>query len=686
MIKIHRYWLLLLACLMIIVVQLVSERIATQWQLEQAQQQTEQRLLSYIGEARHSLRRFYHLPYLVTNDSESLRYLEGETERQASIEQQLIKLDKAANTKGWYILSASGDVLASSLKRQHLDESDADAIVKQIHQQREGVSVVTKSKDAIPEYFLAAPIYLGFDIAGIAVVQIDLSLLTEQWLASDEIILVQNAQQQFFLSSSKVFDADWFNDSFDPSQSSQSRDLYDQTRITLWQLDKTRYLALSVVLDDLQWRLTYLTPQRAIEQTVNWLSWSIAAACVLILLLVVIRYQRYQKQLSHVRIQKLIEESEKRLSGMINKTHVGLLLLDKNGQITDINPMAKRYFSLSDSMVQSIQAWQLFDAGNPNSTTLQLLKNLSKNQELADISSVETMARRSDGSYFPVLFSISQFPWHSHNYYLCTIMDISKRKKAEIALESANQQLQKRVEERTHALKEAQKELIETSKLAALGRMSSAVTHELNQPLTGLRTLLSSNQLLMERGETKLLQANMNLVNTLIDRMANMTSQLKSFAFNRLEKPHPVSLTLALEEVLRIQQQALSQVDIRVRIANDVHDVMGEEVRLRQVLGNLISNAIDATKALPTAKITVSAYRKEEYVIVDVSDNGCGIAPEQLDSIFEPFQTTKKMGEGLGLGLAISANNMKDMRGSISANLNADAGMTFRLSLISAQE
>jgi C4-dicarboxylate-specific signal transduction histidine kinase len=168
--------------------------------------------------------------------------------------------------------------------------------------------------------------------------------------------------------------------------------------------------------------------------------------------------------------------------------------------------------------------------------------------------------------------------------------------------------------------------------------------------------------------------------------MANMTSQLKSFAFNRLEKPHPVSLTLALEEVLRIQQQALSQVDIRVRIANDVHDVMGEEVRLRQVLGNLISNAIDATKALPTAKITVSAYRKQEYVIVDVSDNGCGIAPEQLDSIFEPFQTTKKMGEGLGLGLAISANNMKDMRGSISANLNADAGMTFRLSLISAQE
>ncbi|MCC4820001.1 sensor histidine kinase, partial [Vibrio lentus] len=71
--------------------------------------------------------------------------------------------------------------------------------------------------------------------------------------------------------------------------------------------------------------------------------------------------------------------------------------------------MAKNYFSLSDSMISNIKAWQLFEAGNPNSTTLQLLKNLEQHQELAEITSVETMARRSDGSYFPVLFSISSF-------------------------------------------------------------------------------------------------------------------------------------------------------------------------------------------------------------------------------------------------------------------------------------
>ncbi|MEF1172277.1 PAS domain-containing sensor histidine kinase [Vibrio sinaloensis] len=677
----HRYWLVILVISAISAIQIASREIATQWSLSAIQSQTEQRLLDYIGDARRSLQRFYHLPYLVTNDSQSLDYLKGNLTLQPDIEEQLAKLDKAANTLGWSILSSSGDVLASSSKQYQLPPTDIESIVKQIHKQREGVAVVTKNKGTFAEYFLAAPMYLGLDIAGIVVVQIDLSLLTEQWLTSEEIILAEKPNSHVFLSSSKTYTADWFNDAFDKQQMSEPTTLFDDTRFSIWPLGKTRYLAQSVLLDDLQWELTYLTPISTMENNVAWLSWSIAAACVVVCLLLIIRYQKHQKALSQVRIQKLLVESEKRLNAMINKTHVGILLVNKDGLITDINSMAKRYFNLADSMIGSVDAWQLFDTGNPNSTTLRLLKNLSQHREVAELSSVETFARRSDGSHFPVLFSISQFRWDAHSYYLCTIMDISKRKKAEIALESANRLLQQRVEERSQALEEAQKELIETSKLAALGRMSSAITHELNQPLTGLRTLLSSNQLLIERGETKLAQANLELVNTLIDRMANMTSQLKSFAFQKLENPEPVSLTLALEEVLRLEQDALKSIDVRVRVAQDVNWVLGEEVRLRQVLGNLIRNAIDALKGCANPAISINAKRIGDKVTLDVSDNGCGIDPDQLGSIFEPFQTNKKIGEGLGLGLAITANNVRDMRGTIHASLNTESGMTFTLTL-----
>ncbi|MCV5371710.1 hypothetical protein OFD18_26350, partial [Escherichia coli] len=124
-----------------------------------------------------------------------------------------------------------------------------------------------------------------------------------------------------------------------------------------------------------------------------------------------------------------------------------------------------------------------------------------------------------------------------------TIIDISKRKKAEQSLQQVNQELAQRVEERTQALKEAQSQLIESSKMAALGRMSSAITHELNQPLTGLRTLLTTNELLAERGETEMMKANNVLVQKLIDRMASMTSQLKTFAYNKPESLQAISLT-----------------------------------------------------------------------------------------------------------------------------------------------
>ncbi|KOO09846.1 hypothetical protein AKJ18_37290, partial [Vibrio xuii] len=80
-----------------------SHKVAIQWQMEQAQRQGEHRLLNYIGEARRSLQRFYHLPFLVTNDDVSLRYFKGEGSLEPQIKKQLLQLDKAANTKGWYM-------------------------------------------------------------------------------------------------------------------------------------------------------------------------------------------------------------------------------------------------------------------------------------------------------------------------------------------------------------------------------------------------------------------------------------------------------------------------------------------------------------------------------------------------------------------------------------------------------
>ncbi|AXY02610.1 sensor histidine kinase [Vibrio alfacsensis] len=677
--KNRKTWLIIaIASVLISFCYTASREVARQWLNVQSQTDAQQKLLDYIGEVRRALKRFYHLPYLVTNNPETIAFVKGNLTYYEPIEAQLIQLDKAANTEGWLILSARGEVLVSSLVDERFSLPDRQAIVEQIHNQGGGVSLVNKTKGSSPLYYLAAPIYDGLDIAGIVVVQINLSLLTDQTLTSQDIITLQNRQQRFILSSSAPYNADWFNEQNNIINVETQR-LYDDTIIRVWTLQKQRYFAHTVKLDDLDWYVSYLSPIKPVQQTINMVGWGVVALLLLILLLSIIGVQRHQKNLNQRRIQALLEESQRRLKQMINKTHVGLLLIDEQGKLFDLNPMAKRLFSLPESVNRETSAWELFNAGNQNSTTLTLLKDLPKHRELAEISNAETLARRSDGSVFPILFSLTRFPLHGEQYFLATLIDISKRKKAEQSLQQVNQELAQRVEERTQALKEAQSQLIESSKMAALGRMSSAITHELNQPLTGLRTLLTTNELLIERGEVDMVKANNVLIQKLIDRMASMTRQLKTFAYSKPENLQAISLTAALEETLRLYQSQLAPIDVRVRIPHELAPIKGEEQRLLQVLGNLISNALDAMIETNQPQLNLIVNPMGKQIELTISDNGCGVPEEQLGSIFEPFQTSKKIGKGLGLGLAITANNMRDMGGSVSVKTNPQHGLTFHL-------
>ncbi|MCG6507919.1 ATP-binding protein, partial [Vibrio parahaemolyticus] len=129
-----------------------------------------------------------------------------------------------------------------------------------------------------------------------------------------------------------------------------------------------------------------------------------------------------------------------------------------------------------------------------------------------------------------------------------------------------------------------------------------------------------------------------------------------------------------------------NRVDVRVRMSSELPLVRGEEQRLRQVLGNLITNALDAMQDQPEAKLIISASDEAGKVMIRVRDNGCGIDEDKLTTIFEPFQTSKKMGEGLGLGLSITANSVRDMQGTIRAVNNPEGGMTFEVTLSTSAE
>lgn len=253
------------------------------------------------------------------------------------------------------------------------------------------------------------------------------------------------------------------------------------------------------------------------------------------------------------------------------------------------------------------------------------------------------------------------------------------------ALQSSNQQLQREILERQRAeevLRATQNDLIQASKLAALGQLSAGLAHELNQPLAAIRTFSASGQLLLERGHPDQACANFGRIQKLTERMAKLTSQLKSFARKSSGKTEPVSLARAVQQSLELVEQliALSEVEVVVQLPEDELQVLADQLRLEQVLINLFSNGVDAMKNSPQRRLQVTAIADRQTVWLSVADSGGGIDETVLPQIFDPFFTTKEVGEGLGLGLSISYGIVRDWGGTLKARNTAD-GAEFTIEL-----
>ncbi|HEY9103729.1 ATP-binding protein [Chitinimonas sp.] len=251
----------------------------------------------------------------------------------------------------------------------------------------------------------------------------------------------------------------------------------------------------------------------------------------------------------------------------------------------------------------------------------------------------------------------------------------------------ANEALQREVQERKRTeteLRDAQDELVQAGKLAVLGQMAAGVTHELNQPLAAMRTLADNALIFLDRDKPEQARGNLGLMTGLVERMGKITGQLRNFARKRTagQPAVPVSVAVALANARLLLEDRLrrEQVLLEWELWEPEIQVLGDQVRLEQVLINLLRNALDAVAGVPVPRIEVLVTGEGERVRILVSDNGPGIAPEALDHLFDPFFSTKG-GEGLGLGLAISLSILRDCHGNLSAANRPNGGACFTIEL-----
>lgn len=255
-------------------------------------------------------------------------------------------------------------------------------------------------------------------------------------------------------------------------------------------------------------------------------------------------------------------------------------------------------------------------------------------------------------------------------------------------MREANERLESRVIERTRALEAAQADLVQAGKLAALGTMAAGIAHELNQPLSGIRTYAASGARLIERDCGAAAGDNFQRIQVLCERLATLIRQLKLFA-RKGGAREPVDLVARLRFVLELLDErfARQRVELRLNLPDEGHRaiwVAGDEVRLEQLATNLLRNALDALRDVASPCLEIHIEEQGEHVLLRVQDNGAGLDAEALEHLFDPFFTTKEVGDGLGLGLFITFGIVQDLGGRIHARNRLDVqggGAEFRVEL-----
>jgi two-component system NtrC family sensor kinase len=250
------------------------------------------------------------------------------------------------------------------------------------------------------------------------------------------------------------------------------------------------------------------------------------------------------------------------------------------------------------------------------------------------------------------------------------------------------QSLESKVEQRTQQLKAVNQKLVQSDRMASLGQLAASVAHEINNPVsTVLNFSMLMQRMVKDDGVPPArlpeFRLYMSIVVSETGRVGRIVADLLSFA--RRSKPQQVEADLnkLVRTTLGLvaHKLKLAAAEVELDLQADLPFVMCDSPQIQQVVMNLLLNAAEAVQHRAPGRIGVRTHATGDAVVLEVEDNGEGIAPENLAKIFEPFFTTKSEGKGVGLGLAVSYGIVQAHRGDIEVTSRPGQGTCFSVSL-----
>lgn len=665
-----------------------------QWERFELQRTAEaatQRLSVYETSLHATIDRHFYLPHILAADPRITRaFLTSESLQDERISALLARLNAQAGSDQIYLMDLQGVTHWSSNYLSDTSFVGNDYSFRPYFQTAlngaQGLYFAVGATSGKPGLFLSAPVIDNLDnITGVIVVKIDLAPLETRWLDSGDSVWMTDEHGIVFLSSAEQWHyqairsvPDTLHNELKQTKQYGNFDIVELTQNLDWSgpswsaldlADGETSLLFHRNVTGYPWTMHLRLSLAEVMQSVRIYQTLVLLSAFAIIGALLYGRERKRRTQAQQTVVRLTQERESHQRAIIQNTDVGLINLNENFDCLFINNKARTLFGLDNSpltkpMHKLLKPWR----GDTNKTH-------------------RATGTRIDGSTFPVLVTLKAITVDDNKEYILTIQDISELTQTQDALLRANEVLEQRVEERTQDLKKAQQALAQNQKLAALGRMSSAIAHEINQPITALSNYIASSQLLLNRGDTINVADNLGRIESMIQRLSRLSRQLKIFSGKRNTGTTSVSLTQPIFYALDLLADSLKENNISCELKLDSEVmVQANTMFLEQILVNLISNAIDALRGQSGAKIRIGLTPAAEFahgVALQISDNGPGLNHEQRAHLFEPFYTTKEIGKGLGLGLAISYNLAQDMGAALAVSNSIET--TFTLTFNTAQ-
>jgi PAS domain S-box-containing protein len=352
-------------------------------------------------------------------------------------------------------------------------------------------------------------------------------------------------------------------------------------------------------------------------------------------------------------VEEALRESEGKYRSVFAAVSDSIFLMDKEtGSILDVNDTACRTYGYTrQEMLQLKNVDMSAEPDRTESATREFCGRIPLRYH-----------KKKDGTVFPVDISASIFQLHDRPVFLAAVRDITEQKKAE-----AN--------------------LIEAQKMAGLGTLAAGIAHEINTPLqviTGLSESLGKDLQASGKLEGERHARSLSIINRNAWRVAEIVRSLQHYAYPTQGQTEETDLNSVVKDTLILMEHQLktwSNIEIHTHLAQDLPPFFCNRNKIIQVLINLLSNARDAMPNGGAVTIETSIRPHDNRLVLKIIDNGKGMSEEMRARVFDPFYTTKPVGQGTGLGLPIVQGIVRSHGGEIKVESAKGKGTTFIITL-----